>query len=126
MNFDWSCLWFRALAPGLLDSELLKLQTLEHLMRMSHSWDSIVSLLPKGGEAIWGDLDSSAEEGHTCVFSKRKSWQPSLNDLHTQNISVKPESWVKEPTKYGRIIAFGKRASELQSSQLSVLNMKVI
>lgn len=126
MNFYWSCLWFRALAPGLLDSELLKLQTLEHRMQMSRSWDSVVSLLPKGGEAIWGDLDSSAEEGQTCVFSKRKSSQPWIKDPHTQNISVKPESRVKEPTKYGRIIAFGKRASQLPSSQLSTLNIKVI
>ncbi|KAL1200905.1 putative phospholipid:diacylglycerol acyltransferase 2 [Cardamine amara subsp. amara] len=114
----------RALAPGFLDSELLKLQTLEHLVRMSHSWDSIVSLLPKGGEAIWGGIDSPVEEGHTCIYSKRKSSQPSLNDLHKQNFSIKPESWVKEPTKYGRIIAFGKRASELPSSQLSNLNIK--
>ncbi|CAH8267455.1 unnamed protein product [Arabidopsis lyrata] len=114
----------RSLAPGLLDSELLKLQTLEHLMRMSHSWDSIVSLLPKGGEAIWGDLDSHAEEGHNCIYSKRKSSQLLLSNLHRQNYSVKPESWVKEPAKYGRIIAFGKRASELPSSQLSTLNIK--
>ncbi|ESQ37531.1 hypothetical protein EUTSA_v10002852mg [Eutrema salsugineum] len=114
----------RALAPGLLDSELLKVQTLEHLIRMSHSWDSIVSLLPKGGEAIWGDLDASPEEDLTCTFSKRKSLQPSLTNLHTQNISVKQELWVKEPTKFGRIIAFGKRASELPSSQLSSLNIK--
>ncbi|KFK33912.1 hypothetical protein AALP_AA5G076700 [Arabis alpina] len=114
----------RDLAPGYLDSELLKLQTQEHLMEMSRSWDSIVSLLPKGGEAIWGDLDSSAEEGHTCIFPKRKSSQPSLNVLHRQNISVKPVSCVKQPTKYGRIIAFGKRASELPSSELSTLNIK--
>ncbi|CAA7025636.1 unnamed protein product [Microthlaspi erraticum] len=79
----------RALAPGLLDSELLKMQTLEQLMRMTHSWDSIVSLLPKGGEAIWGDLDASDEEDQTCSFSKRKS---SLTDLGTQNISATPDS----------------------------------
>ncbi|KAG7559114.1 Alpha/Beta hydrolase fold [Arabidopsis thaliana x Arabidopsis arenosa] len=116
----------RSLAPGLLDSELLKLQTLEHLMRMSHSWDSIVSLLPKGGEAIWGDLDSHAEEGNNCIHSKRKSPQLSLSSLHRQNYSNKPESRVNEPAKYGRIISFGKRAAELPSSQLSTLNIEVI
>ncbi|CAL9248233.1 unnamed protein product [Arabidopsis halleri] len=114
----------RSLAPGLLDSELLKLQTLEHLMRMSHSWDSIVSLLPKGGEAIWGDLDSHAEEGNNCIHSKRKSPQLSLSSLHRQNYSNKPESRVNEPAKYGRIISFGKRAAELPSSQLSTLNIE--
>ncbi|KAL0678071.1 hypothetical protein Bca4012_006052 [Brassica carinata] len=93
----------RALAPGLLDSELLKLQTLEHLMRMS-LWDSIVSLLPMGGEAVWRDLDTSLEEYHTCAFSKRKLWQPSLT--------------------FRRIIAFGKRSSELPSSQLSSFDIK--
>jgi len=126
MDFDWSFLWFRSLAPGLLDSELLKLQTLEYLMRMSHSWDSIVSLLPKGGEAIWGYLDSHAEEGLNCIYSKRKSSQLSLSNLHKQNYSLKPVSRVKEPAKYGRIVSFGKRASELPSSQLSTLNVKVI
>ncbi|CAN8277820.1 unnamed protein product [Cochlearia groenlandica] len=115
----------RALSPGLLDSELVKLQTLEYVLRMSHSWDSIVSLLPKGGEAIWGDLDwSPEEEDHTCVFSNRKSSQPLVTHLDTRNISTKPEYSVKEPVKYGRIIAFGKRASQLPSSQLSTLNIK--
>ncbi|XP_010503132.1 PREDICTED: putative phospholipid:diacylglycerol acyltransferase 2 [Camelina sativa] len=111
----------RSLAPGLLDSELLKLQTLEHLMRMSHSWDSIFSLLPKGGEAIWGNLDSHTKEGHSCIDSKRKL---SQSNLHRQNDGIRPESWVKEPAKYGRIIAFGKRASEVPSSQLNTLNTK--
>ncbi|XP_010541303.1 PREDICTED: putative phospholipid:diacylglycerol acyltransferase 2 isoform X1 [Tarenaya hassleriana] len=116
----------RALAPGLLDSEILKLQTLEHVMRVSRSWDSIVSLLPKGGEAIWGDLDSSPEEGQACSFSTKKSPKLSETDLNSRNNSVKSVSRVKEPTKYGRIIAFGKRASELPSSQIPSLNIDEI
>ena len=64
----WSC---RAMAHGLLDSELLGLQTLD-VMLVSRTWDSIISLMPKGGETIWGNLDWSPEEGYSCDMAKKK------------------------------------------------------
>ncbi|KAK6141282.1 hypothetical protein DH2020_024977 [Rehmannia glutinosa] len=92
--------FIRAMAPGLLDSEIFGLQALEHVMRVSRTWDSIISLLPKGGDTIWGDLD----------------WSPKKIIRGFQ---------VQESTKYGRIVSFGKAASELHSSEISGLGSQV-
>ena len=77
------------MAPGVLDSDILGLQALEHVMRVSRTWDSIVSLLPKGGETIWGNMDWSPEEGHVCDFSKKRYSQHSLSDNNVNNSDVK-------------------------------------
>ncbi|KAL4577010.1 hypothetical protein LXL04_013111 [Taraxacum kok-saghyz] len=102
--------FFRAMAPGLLDSEILGLQTLEHMMRVCRTWDSVISLLPKGGDTIWGDLDSSPEdsqpETHLTISSDK------INN-------TKPQIELKQETKYGRIVSFGKAASEQHSSNLT-------
>ncbi|CAI9272898.1 unnamed protein product [Lactuca saligna] len=98
--------FFRAMAPGVLDSEILGLQTLEHMMRVGRTWDSVISLLPKGGDTIWGDLDSSPEDIQTV-----SSYQRQNNTKHQIEI--------KQETKYGRIISFGKTASEQHSSNLT-------
>ncbi|KAM7276059.1 hypothetical protein ACFE04_017925 [Oxalis oulophora] len=113
--------YVRALAPGILDSEILGLQTLEHVMRVSRSWDSIMSLVPKGGETIWGDLDSSPEEGLTRDLAKKTSRQ---NDGNSTDLRRTVQ--IKEPVKYGRIISFGKEASQLPSSQLSIRDSKEV
>ncbi|GKB99194.1 phospholipid:diacylglycerol acyltransferase 1-like protein [Tanacetum coccineum] len=52
----------RGIAPGVLDSDVFHIQTLQHMMRMSRTWDSTMSMIPKGGETIWGGLDWSPEE----------------------------------------------------------------
>ncbi|KAG2674532.1 hypothetical protein I3843_13G125800 [Carya illinoinensis] len=114
--------FIRSFAPGLLDSEILGLQTLEHIMRVSRTWDSIVSLLPKGGETIWGNLDWSAEEGHGFSFAEKGQASMSGNNLNNSN--GRRSLQVKDPVKYGRIISFGKVASQLPSSQLSTLDSK--
>ena len=44
----------RSVAPGVVDNEIFGQHTLQHLMCMTHTWDSTMSLLPKGGETIWG------------------------------------------------------------------------
>ncbi|XVE59490.1 hypothetical protein DITRI_Ditri05aG0050100 [Diplodiscus trichospermus] len=116
--------YIRAMAPGVLDSDILGLQTLEHLMRMSRTWDSIVSLLPKGGETIWGNMDWSPEEGQVCDFSKKRHPQLSLDNINVNNSDVKRGFRVKDPAKYGRIISFGKAASVLHSSQLPTVDSK--
>lgn len=53
------------MAPGLFDETFL-FQTMEHVMRVSRTWDSVVSLIPKGGETLWGNLDWSPEEEYNC------------------------------------------------------------
>lgn len=115
--------FIRAMAPGLLDSELLGLQTLEHALRVSRTWDSMISLMPKGGETIWGNLDWSPEEGYGCVSAKRTNMQPS-GGINTNNTDGKIDLRVQESVKYGRIISFGKDASKLPSSQLPNLGSK--
>lgn len=111
------------MAPGLLDSQILGLQTLEHVMRVSRTWDSIISLLPKGGETIWGNLDWSPEEGHVCDSAKKTHQQQlEANGNKTDGRMV---FQVEESTNYGRIISFGKTASELHSSALPSIGSQV-
>lgn len=106
------------MASGIIDSEFLGLQTIEHVMRVSRTWDSIVSLVPKGGETIWGNLDWSPEEGHECDQEKESYLQLSSRENNSKISDGKSCFKVKHPTKYGRIISFGKEASELRSSHL--------
>lgn len=113
----------RAMDPGVLDSEILRLQALEHVMRVTRTWDSIASLLPKGGETIWGNLDWSPEEGHACDLSKKRYSQAPAGDRDTNDSDVKMGFHVKE-SKYGRIISFGKETLQLSSSQLPSVDTK--
>ncbi|KAG6778105.1 hypothetical protein POTOM_017955 [Populus tomentosa] len=115
----------RAMDPGVLDSEILRLQALEHVMRVTRTWDSIASLLPKGGETIWGNLDWSPEEGHACDLSKKRYSQASAGDRDTNDSDVKMGFHVKE-SKYGRIISFGKETLQLSSSQLPSVDTKML
>ncbi|MED6193005.1 Phospholipid:diacylglycerol acyltransferase 1 [Stylosanthes scabra] len=109
----------RAFAPGVLDKDLFGLQTLEHLMRMTRTWDSTMSMIPKGGDTIWGGLDWSPEGYFNCSAKKQK-----IND------TIKPCQNVKEglePMKhvnYGRLISFGKDAAELHSSKLERMDFR--
>ncbi|KAL6341953.1 hypothetical protein AAG906_038198 [Vitis piasezkii] len=114
----------RSMDPGVLDSEILGLQTLEHVMRVCRTWDSIISLIPKGGETIWGNLDWSPEEGYNCDLAKKRYAQPSLLDSNDTNSDGKMEFQIKESVRYGRIISFGKATSQLPSSQLPNLGSK--
>lgn len=103
------------MASGLIDSEFLGLQTIEHVMRVSRTWDSIVSLLPKGGETFWGNLDWSPDEGNE---------REQESSLHLSSRENNSRSYgkncfkVKHPTNYGRIISFGIEASKILSSHL--------
>ncbi|KAF4398183.1 hypothetical protein G4B88_019904 [Cannabis sativa] len=45
----------RAIAPGFLDNDIFRLQTLQHAMKMTRTWDSTMSMIPKGGH----DMGSS-------------------------------------------------------------------
>lgn len=113
------------MAPCLLNSKTFGLQTLEHAMRVFRTWDSVVSLLPKGGETIWGNLDWSPEEGHLCDSFKKRQMQASLSDSKGNSSDGRAVIHMEELTKYGRIVSFGKEASEVPSSHLSTLVSKV-
>ncbi|MCD9641199.1 hypothetical protein HAX54_027268 [Datura stramonium] len=77
------------------------------------TWDAVISLLPKGGERSGRSRDKSQKKemcviqqrGGTCIHSSKKN-----NVNHT-------DTWrsiqVKELAKYGRLVSFGKVASEI-------------
>ncbi|CAM8886389.1 unnamed protein product [Rhodiola kirilowii] len=110
----------RAMDPGVLDSEILGLQTLEHILRVSRTWDSLISLLPKGGETIWGNMDWAPEEGHQCHLPNRLRSKPSVNENDTKTPRLQEFHIVEDVSKYGRIISFGKDASQTFLPQLSL------
>ncbi|GJT99126.1 putative phospholipid:diacylglycerol acyltransferase 2 [Tanacetum coccineum] len=116
--------FIRAMAPGLLDSEILGLQTMERMMHISRTWDSVISLLPKGGDAIWGDLDSSPEEGHKCDLETKGYIQTTSEENNTKHEDTTPHFQIKHQTKYGRIISFGKTTSEQHSSEHPIIAPK--
>ncbi|PIN24691.1 Diacylglycerol O-acyltransferase [Handroanthus impetiginosus] len=110
----------RAIAPGVLDNDLFRIQTLQHVMKMTRTWDSTMSMIPKGGETIWGGLDWSPEEGY--VPSKRKQ---SVND--TKNSVGNENGNIELKTKhahYGRIISFGKDVAEADSSNIQRIEFR--
>ncbi|KAE9453371.1 hypothetical protein C3L33_14717, partial [Rhododendron williamsianum] len=109
----------RSIAPSVLDHDLFGdfgLQTLQHVMKMTRTWDSTMSMIPKGGDTIWGGLDWSPEEGY--VPSKRKQRnQGSQNETETMACEAKA-------VNYGRIISFGKDVVEAHSSEIKRIDFR--
>ncbi|PQQ08886.1 phospholipid:diacylglycerol acyltransferase 1 [Prunus yedoensis var. nudiflora] len=87
----------RAFAPGVLDKDVFGLQTLQHMMRMTRTWDSTMSMIPKGGDTIWGGLDWSLKD--TAIVVQRR-------------------------VNYGRIISFGKDVAETHSSKIEMIDFR--
>nr|WKY18106.1 phospholipid:diacylglycerol acyltransferase 1-2 [Paeonia rockii] len=100
----------RAFAPGVLDKDVFGLQTFQHMMRMTRTWDSTMSMIPKGGETIWGGLDWSPEGGYDCGGKKAKN-------NHSRTTGQNGLGSTKS-VNYGRIISFGKDAAAVHSSKL--------
>ncbi|KAK9280828.1 hypothetical protein L1049_003717 [Liquidambar formosana] len=110
----------RAIAPGFLDNDLFRLQTLQHVMRMSRTWDSTMSMIPKGGDIIWGGLDWSPEEGY--VPSKKRQ-RNNGTQIAEQNETGSQVSQTKRGN-YGRIISFGKDVAEADSSEIEMIDFR--
>nr|AHA57447.1 phospholipid:diacylglycerol acyltransferases 1 [Linum usitatissimum] len=108
----------RAFAPGFLDKDVFSLQTLQHFMRMTRTWDSTMSMIPKGGETIWGGLDWSPEEEYSCGTKKLK------NNTHMVGENRKGGLSPPEITNYGRIISFGKDAATQHSSKIARIDFR--
>ncbi|KAL3699140.1 hypothetical protein R1sor_017162 [Riccia sorocarpa] len=100
----------RAIAPGVLDSELFGLQTLQHIMRVTRTWDAAMSMLPKGGEKVWGDADWSPEEGYDC--SKGKKIEKSMGN--ETDAELGPHG--KPLAHYGRLVSFGLENTQKPSA----------
>lgn len=96
----------RAITPNVLD---VGLHTLEHVMRMTRTWDSTMSMIPKGGDTIWGGLDWSPEESY--IPRKTKQGNDTLSKGQ-RNIN------------YGRIISFGKEVAKAHSSEIEMIDFR--
>lgn len=112
---------YRAIAPEVLDSDFLGLQTLRHLMKMTRTWDSTMSMIPKGGDTIWGGLDWSPEDGFECKSKKRKINESEVSkDVNGEPVEVHPE-----PMNFGRMVAFGKDVAEAAASDIEQIEFRV-
>lgn len=80
-----------------------------------------MSMIPKGGDTIWGDLDWSPEEGY--VPSKRRQ-RNNDTELARQNATGSLGSQSKR-IYYGRMISFGKDIAEAASSEIELLDFQV-
>lgn len=79
-----------------------------------------MSLIPKGGDAIWGTLDWAPEEDHNCVakhFKKNDTQAAVENEASFDDV---------KSLHYGRIISFGKDIAEKHSSKVERVEFKVI
>ncbi|XP_055824795.1 phospholipid:diacylglycerol acyltransferase 1-like [Solanum dulcamara] len=109
----------RSMAPSFLESEMFNFQTLQHVMRMTRTWDSTMSMIPKGGDTIWGGLDWSPEEGYECNEKKSKSNSTLAAESDRTKRSVNATR-----VKYGRIISFGKHVADLHSSEIERIDFR--
>ncbi|KVH94029.1 Lecithin:cholesterol/phospholipid:diacylglycerol acyltransferase [Cynara cardunculus var. scolymus] len=85
---------------------------------MTRTWDSTMSLIPKGGDAIWGTLDWSPEADHECVAKKvKKNETQAVGENGAVFDGLKSHN-------YGRIISFGKDVAELHSSKVERVDFR--
>lgn len=107
----------RAIAPGFLERDIFRLQTLQHVMKMTRTWDSTMSMIPKGGDTIWGGLDWSPEEG---CGPRNKQTENDNNDSSTDSSDSRPKT-----SNFGRMISFGKEAAEAEASEIDRIDFRV-
>lgn len=111
----------RAVAPGVLEKDLFRFQMmLQHVMKMTRTWDSTMSMLPKGGDTIWGGLDWSPEEDY-C--HDRRDYKH--NDTKTERRETKNPISQENIANYGRIISFGQEAAHAAASELKRIDFRV-
>ena len=80
-----------------------------------------MSMIPKGGDTIWGGLDWSPEEGY--VPSQRK--QRNSNTSGSNQNGTESMNCQSKAVKYGRIISFGKDVAEAHYSEISKIDFRV-
>lgn len=85
-------------------------------MKMTRTWDSTMSMIPKGGDTIWGGLDWAPEEGY--VLSKRRQRNNGTSEDEATESKVKH-------VNYGRIISFGKDVAKAHSSEIERIDFRV-
>ncbi|KAI3920417.1 hypothetical protein MKX01_000756, partial [Papaver californicum] len=109
----------RAIAPGVLVKDLLRLP-LQHVMRMTRTWDSTMSMIANGGDTIWGGFDRSPEEGYNCNPKKQKRNSSQVVD---QNRRVS-EGYTTKMAHYGRMVSFGKDVADAHPSDIKRIDFR--
>lgn len=89
---------------------------------MTRTWDSTMSMIPRGGDTIWGDLDWSPEEGYSPCRSKSKDDAAQISG-HDENRTTDSNA---KYYSYGRMISFGKDAAKAHSSDLERIDFRVM
>lgn len=80
-----------------------------------------MSMIPKGGDTIWGGLDWSPEDGFECKAKKQKGNDTGVSsDVNVEDVEVEPE-----PINYGRLVSFGKDVAEASSSEIERIEFRV-
>ncbi|OIW05843.1 hypothetical protein TanjilG_23629 [Lupinus angustifolius] len=116
----------RSMASGILNLGYLSLQTLEHVMRVCRTWDSIISLMPKGGETIWGNLDWSPKDRNNCDHEKKGPAKHFASDGSQYSSYMQKGLQLKESIDHGRIFSLGNAVSELTDSHVTPLDSEGI
>ncbi|XP_010685335.2 phospholipid:diacylglycerol acyltransferase 1 [Beta vulgaris subsp. vulgaris] len=106
----------RAIAPGVLNNDIFHFQTLQHVMRMTRTWDATMSMIPKGGNTIWGGLDWSPEEGY-CPGKREK-------DANVTTFAGRNNNPETKKAYYGRMISFGKDVAEASQSDIKKIDFR--
>ena len=80
-----------------------------------------MSMIPKGGDTIWGGLDWSPEDGFECKAKKQKGNDTEVSDgINGESVEVPPE-----PINYGRLVSFGKDVADAPSSKIERIDFRV-
>lgn len=88
---------------------------------MTRTWDSTMSMIPKGGDTIWGGLDWSPEGGSfNCSAKKLKNNGTRTGHNANSNLGN------MKSVNYGRIISFGKDVAEAHSSKIERVDFRVM
>jgi len=75
-----------------------------------------MSMIPRGGNTIWGDLDWSPEEGYQPSRRKNSNNNTQLTDQDSNETNS---------VNYGRMISFGRDVAEAPSSEIEMTDFRV-
>jgi len=89
-------------------------------MRMTRTWDSTMSMIPKGGDTIWGGLDWSPEEGYVCMKKQKHNESHVHRDINADKLISHSNN-----ANYGRMISFGKEVATMPSSKIERIDFRV-
>lgn len=81
-----------------------------------------MSMIPKGGETIWGGLDWSPEEGY-AVSKRKEITNQTEKSVRAEDGNVEPKA---KHANYGRMISFGKDIADADSSEIERIDFRVI